>query len=68
MRALNDQLGEYLDRHHAVGHTFFMAPTFNNAELERTWNRQIFPLIEEYFFDQPDVLEHFRLEVFWPDI
>ena len=68
MAALNDQLGEYLDRHHAVGHTFFMAPIFNKAELERTWNRQIFPLIEEYFFDQPDVLEHFRLEVFWPNI
>ena len=67
MKSLNDQLAEYLDRHHAVGHTFFMGETFSRSDLERVWKRQILPLIEEYFFDQPDIVETFTLQSLWPD-
>ncbi len=67
MKSLNNQLAEYLDRHHAVGHTFFMDETFSRSDLERVWKRQILPLIEEYFFDQPDIVETFTLQSLWPE-
>ena len=43
-----------------------MRPQFTRSELKRTWNRQIFPLVEEYFFDQPDIIDLFKLDEFWP--
>ena len=64
---LNENLEAQLDRHHTIGHTFFMKDTFTRAELERVWLRQVWPLIDDYFFDQPDVArEQFTLEHFWP--
>jgi 5-methylcytosine-specific restriction endonuclease McrBC GTP-binding regulatory subunit McrB len=65
---LNGALATYLDKHHAIGHTFFMAETMTPERLRRVWVRQIHPLIEEYFFDQPDVAAEFVLESFWPDL
>ena len=67
MELLNIQLEEHLDRHHAIGHTFFMAEDFDRAHLQRTWERQVKPLIDEFFFDQPDIAESFLLENFWPE-
>ena len=67
-RELNERLGTYLDRHHAIGHTFFMQPGFDATELRRVWERQIFPLIEEYFFDQPDIAQEFVLKDLWPSV
>ncbi len=64
--SLNNRLTELLDRHHTVGHTFFMSEDFTQARLERVWSRQLKPLIDEYFFDQPSVAEEFTLEEFWP--
>ena len=63
---LNGRLEEYLDKHHQIGHTFFMRPEFDSRELQRTWQRQIYPLLEEYLFDQADVVTDLRLEDFWP--
>lgn len=63
---LNDRLIDQLDRHHTVGHSFVMNPTFGPTELRRTWDRQIKPLIEEYFFDQPGMADDFNLHDFWP--
>jgi hypothetical protein len=65
---LNELLTIKLDRHHTIGHTFFMAPVFSPKMLERTWRRQVKPLIEEYFFDQPDQSEAFELNRFWPNM
>jgi 5-methylcytosine-specific restriction protein B len=65
---LNDELTSRLDRHHTIGQSFFMAPTYNRARLKRTWRRQVLPLIEDYFFDQPDVVEQFTLDKFWPAV
>ena len=67
MELLNIQLEEHLDRHHAIGHTFFMGEDFGRADLRRTWDRQVKPLIDEYFFDQPDIAESFSIENFWPE-
>lgn len=64
--SLNAALEESLDRHHTVGHTFFMSSPMTRQELERAWTRKVGPLIEEYFFDQPDVARDFTLDRFWP--
>ncbi len=65
---LNGNLTEAIDRHHTIGHTFFMAPKFDAAALRRTWNHQLAPLIEDYFFDQPDVAASYTLDKFWPSV
>ncbi len=64
--ALNAALTEKLDRHHTIGQTFFMYQGLDVARLRRIWERQIGHLIEEYFFDQPDVAAEFTIERFWP--
>lgn len=67
--ALNLRLTELLDRHHTVGHTFFMdARGMTPSRLRQVWLRQIAPLLEEYLFDQPDLLEEFTVETYWPSI
>lgn len=63
---LNAALETSLDRHHTIGHTFFMASPMTRQDLERIWTRKVAPLIEEYFFDQPDLAAEFALERFWP--
>lgn len=66
--ALNAKLLDYLDKHHTIGHTFFMSQTMTYDRLKGTWSRQILPLIEEYFFDQPALMQEFTLDVFWQEI
>jgi MoxR-like ATPase len=66
MAHLNQRLTDDLDRHHTIGHSFFMETNFGAQELRRNWDRQIRPLIDEYFFDQPDVANMYTLEAFWP--
>lgn len=63
---LNDELSRRLDRHHTIGHSFFMDPEHDAAHLGQTWRRQILPLIEDYFFDRPEVVRELPLEKFWP--
>ncbi|MGW6130222.1 MrcB family domain-containing protein [Cellulomonas sp. NPDC055163] len=64
---LNLRLTQLLDRHHTVGHSFFMADGLDNRRLRAVWQRQLQPLFEEYFFDQPETAEGLRMEEFWPD-
>jgi MoxR-like ATPase len=66
-QALNEKLTSYLDKHHTIGHTFFMQERMTSSSLRRIWRRQIAPLIEEYFFDQPDIVAEFGIEQFWPN-
>jgi 5-methylcytosine-specific restriction enzyme B len=66
--ALNADLTGRLDRHHAIGQSFFMDSAFSHEALRRTWRRQIQPLIEDYFFDQPDVAAEFTLKKYWPGL
>jgi hypothetical protein len=65
---LNTDLALRLDRHHRVGHAFFMAPELTLKRLEAVWVRKIGPLIEEYFFDQPDIAATFAPANFWPEL
>ncbi len=66
LRKLNDALESQLDRHHTIGHSFFMEPRFGYEDLRRAWELQIEPLLEEYFFDQPDIAAEYRWEKYWP--
>jgi 5-methylcytosine-specific restriction protein B len=68
LRSLNEELRKNLDRHHTVGHTFFMVNPLTADELLRIWKRKIEPLIEDYFFDQPDVAKSFEPGRFWPEL
>lgn len=63
---LNADLADQLDRHHEIGHTFFMRQVFTRRDLERMWKRKLLPLIEEYFFDSSDVAAGFTMEKYWP--
>ncbi len=65
-QALNASLTERLDRHHTIGHSFFMVHHFTAKKLNHVWRHQLEPLIEEYFFDQPDVAAEFILQELWP--
>jgi hypothetical protein len=65
-KKLNEDLTALLDRHHTIGQSFFMATSYDRARLERTWRRQILPLIEDYLFDQPDLVAGFTLDKYWP--
>jgi hypothetical protein len=62
---LNQVLTERLDRHHTIGHTFFMDNPMTPDRLQAIWRHKIGPLIEEYFFDQPNVARAFTPGTFW---
>ena len=66
--ALNAALESKLDRHHRIGHTFFMRDSLDGKAMSQIWARKIYPLIEEYFFDQEDLANEFSLERFWPSV
>jgi hypothetical protein len=53
------------DRHLLVGHSYFMRPEMTHETLSRIWNQQLYPLIEDYFFDQPKLAEEFSYEKYW---
>jgi 5-methylcytosine-specific restriction endonuclease McrBC GTP-binding regulatory subunit McrB len=63
---LNRRLEEHLDRHHTIGHTFFMKDPMTPERLEMVWKRQVAPLIEEYFFDQPGIATSYDPNELWP--
>jgi 5-methylcytosine-specific restriction endonuclease McrBC GTP-binding regulatory subunit McrB len=65
--SLNEELAGLLDRHHRIGHAFFMVDPLTRDRRGQIWHRKLQPLIEEYFFDQPDVADTFTLERFWPE-
>ena len=65
---LNESLGDQLGRHYLIGHTFLMRSPMTPRRLQEIWTRQLFPLIEEYFFDQPDLAAAYVLAKFWPSV
>jgi 5-methylcytosine-specific restriction protein B len=63
---LNGDLTDLIDRHHTIGHSFFMRDELGAKDLRRIWSRQIFPLLEDYFFDQQDLIKKFTMDKYWP--
>ena len=66
--ALNAALSDHLDKHHTIGHTFFMADPMTPDELMRIWRHQVGPLIDDYFFDRPSLADEYKPENFWPSL
>ena len=48
--AINRRIVENLDRDHQIGHTYFMGVR-TLKELKRTFQTQVIPLLQEYFYD-----------------
>ena len=65
---LNKKLLGDLDKHFTIGHSYFMTDTMSKAQMRNTWSQEIFPLIEEYFFDQEDRISEYGLNSFWPSV
>jgi 5-methylcytosine-specific restriction protein B len=68
LQQINAVIHRRLDRNYRIGHSYFLPVTRKQeaeqlAELEFVWNYQVVPLIEEYFYSQPDALR----EIF-PDL
>ena len=55
----NEQLG---DRHNAIGPSYFLDKDLDDDWIETIWEHAIIPYIEEYFYDQPDVVKDFELD------
>jgi 5-methylcytosine-specific restriction protein B len=65
---LNTKLLEDVDRHHTIGHSYFLNQSMTPERLKDVWEHEILPLIEDYFFDRPDKVEEYRFEDFWPNV
>lgn len=64
---LNGHLARDLDRHHTIGHSFFMRNDMSPKVLREVWTRKLLPLIEEYYYDQPDGMGSLSVNQLWPD-
>ena len=62
---LNERLGEDLDQHRLIGHSYFMADHFDFNSLRSRWSRQIAPLLSEYFYERQSQADKYSLEEFW---
>ncbi len=54
------------DRHLQVGHSYFLKEKMDARTLEKIWNQQLAPLLEEYFFDNPAIAKGFSFSDYWP--
>ena len=67
--ALNGEVIEDMaDSGYAIGHSYFMQPLMDDSMLRSIWDRQLKPLIEDYFSDRPDICAQYTLEKFWPRV
>ncbi len=49
--------------HHELGISFFLVDDLEN-NIEDIWTMEIEPYLEEYFYDQRDIIKNFR----WSEI
>ena len=63
---LNATLADDLDKHRLIGHSYFMHEHFDLRTLRAQWNRQIGPLLDEYFFERQATESQYTLEGFFP--
>ncbi|WP_158264973.1 DUF2461 family protein [Blastopirellula marina] len=62
---LNEALrAEKIEEDRYVGHAHFMSHQLNEEHLELIWEGTVEPLLKEYFFTAPELLEKFRLDNF----
>lgn len=57
LRVINDRIEYLLDKDHTIGHSYFMDITKSEnpeLELKKIFANEVLPLLEEYFYGQPD--------------
>jgi hypothetical protein len=64
--SLNNRLMEDLDKHRLIGHSYFMTDHMDAQVLRARWDRQIAPLLEEYFYERQVQDDRYRMSEFWP--
>ncbi len=59
LEAINGRISEYLDREHQIGHSYFLGLKGSGTvrELARVFERNILPLLQEYFFGDCEKIE-----------
>ena len=62
---LNSELSDKLDRHHTIGHTFFMHPVMHSGAPPAYVAKTNWAPHRRIFFDQPDLAQEFGAERFW---
>ena len=72
LEVLNELIEKDLGKHCLIGHTFFMKTNespFTYRDIEKIWERKIYPLLEEYFLDDITKLEIYKsYKYFWEEI
>lgn len=64
--ALNSQVESLMgDRHYQIGHSYLMKSQLDKTELRKIWKQQLQPLLEEYFFDRPEIVRDFLINTYW---
>ena len=48
---MNKRITALFDREHQIGHTYLLAVVHDMEELSYVFQNKIFPLLQEYFFD-----------------
>jgi len=66
--SLNNKLRSDLDKHFMVGHSYFMETHMDAKKIKTIWRQEVFPLIEEYFFDNDDRTAEYSINSFWPSV
>jgi 5-methylcytosine-specific restriction enzyme B len=59
---LNLKLRERFGPHLQVGPSYFMKKDLNEAALQRVWDYDVMPFLEDQLFGQEEELEKFTLE------
>jgi 5-methylcytosine-specific restriction protein B len=66
---VNNQLrAELAGDHLLLGPSYFMHPDIDEARLQRVWEYQIEPLIEDLFFGEPERAARFRFDRVWAEL
>jgi 5-methylcytosine-specific restriction protein B len=67
LKKINSRLASdpSIGREKQIGHTFLLGLQDNPGKFVKVWKQEILPLLEEYYFERPDVItEMFNDEIF----
>ena len=56
------------DRHAAIGPSYFMKDSLEDAKVELIWQHSVLPYIEERLFGQDDRLSQLKLDTLWQKV
>ena len=55
-QTMNARITRLVDRHHEIGHTYFMRDGMDWPKLRTVMYHEVIPLLEEYFYNEPHQL------------